>query len=144
MTHSSVISSRIGFPFRPHRPANRHFNRLCWLVFGVLLATFVPLDRGGTAFGSEEVGIQVPDGFEVSLYADDDLAHDIYTMTTDSLGRVVVSGPGYVRILVDDNGARLANVEVIVLVLLEATPSCGMAATASSTAVSAALSLRYQ
>lgn len=52
----------------------------------------------------ENIGVRVPDGFEVSLYADDDLAHDIYSMTIDSLGRVVVSGAGYVRILIDENG----------------------------------------
>lgn len=46
-------------------------------------------------------GLKVPEGFRATLYADDDLAHDIYSMTIDSLGRVVVSGPGYVRILID-------------------------------------------
>ncbi len=52
----------------------------------------------------EPLGVQVPDGFEVTLYADDDLAHDIFCMTTDSRGRVVVSGMGYVRILEDTDG----------------------------------------
>lgn len=49
----------------------------------------------------DQLGVQVPDGFEVTLFADDDLAHDIYSMTIDSYGRVVVSGAGYVKILVD-------------------------------------------
>ncbi len=53
------------------------------------------------AHAEEALGVRVPDGFEVSLYADDELAHDIYSMTIDALGRVVVSGAGYVRILVD-------------------------------------------
>lgn len=48
-------------------------------------------------------GIQVPPGFRVEQYADDELAHDIHSMTLDSLGRVVVSGPGYVRILIDQD-----------------------------------------
>ena len=48
-------------------------------------------------------GIQVPAGFHVELYADDDLAHDVHSMTIDSKGRVVVSGPGYIRILVDSD-----------------------------------------
>ncbi|MCA9034728.1 MAG: c-type cytochrome [Planctomycetaceae bacterium] len=52
-------------------------------------------------------GISVPDGFRVSLYADDDLAHDIHSLSIDSQGRVVVSGPGYIRILIDeDNDGR--------------------------------------
>jgi putative membrane-bound dehydrogenase-like protein len=48
-------------------------------------------------------GFRVPDGFEVSLYAGDDLAHDIYSMTTDAKGRIVVAGKEYVKILHDTN-----------------------------------------
>ena len=51
-----------------------------------------------------EDGIQVPDGFEVKLFADNELAHDIYSMTLDIEGRVVVSSRGYVRTLIDDDG----------------------------------------
>ncbi len=59
------------------------------------------------ASADDALGVRVPDGFEVSLYADDELAHDIYSMTVDAFGRVVVSGAGYVRILVDaDNDGR--------------------------------------
>lgn len=50
-----------------------------------------------------DLGLQVPDGFAVSLFAGDELAHDIYSMTIDSQGRVVVSGRGYVKILHDDD-----------------------------------------
>jgi putative membrane-bound dehydrogenase-like protein len=53
---------------------------------------------------AEDLGIRVPDGFEVSLYADDALAHDIYSMTVDAQGRVVVAGAGYVKILHDTDG----------------------------------------
>ena len=63
----------------------------------------------GMATADEKVGIRVPDGFEVSKFADDHLAHDIFSMTVDSLGRVVVSGPGYVRILIDSNGDGTAD-----------------------------------
>jgi putative heme-binding domain-containing protein len=48
-------------------------------------------------------GLRVPDGFEVAEFADNSLANDIYCMTLDSKGRVVVSGRGYIRVLVDDN-----------------------------------------
>ncbi len=44
------------------------------------------------------------DGFQVSRFASDALAHDIFSMTIDARGRVVVSGPGYVRTLIDDDG----------------------------------------
>jgi putative membrane-bound dehydrogenase-like protein len=52
----------------------------------------------------ENTGLNVPEGFSVSLYADDDLAHDIYSLTVDAQGRVVVAGRGYVRILIDEDG----------------------------------------
>ncbi|MCA9073507.1 MAG: HEAT repeat domain-containing protein [Planctomycetaceae bacterium] len=52
----------------------------------------------------ESVGVEGPPGFDVTLFADDDLAHDIFSLTTDSFGRVAVSGPGYVRLLVDTDG----------------------------------------
>jgi putative membrane-bound dehydrogenase-like protein len=52
----------------------------------------------------ESTGLSVPDGFSVTLYADDDLAHDIYSLTVDAQGRVVVAGRGYVRILLDEDG----------------------------------------
>jgi len=43
----------------------------------------------------------VPDGFRAELFANDDLAHDIHSLTFNSSGDVVVSGPGYVRTLLD-------------------------------------------
>lgn len=45
----------------------------------------------------------VPDGFSVQKVADDSLVHDCFCMTLDGLGRPVVSGPGYIRTLLDDN-----------------------------------------
>lgn len=51
----------------------------------------------------EEAPFNVPDGFEVQKAADDTLAHDCFAMTLDSAGRPVVSGPGYIRTLIDDN-----------------------------------------
>jgi putative membrane-bound dehydrogenase-like protein len=53
---------------------------------------------------AEDLGLRVPANFEVSLYADDALAHDIFSMTLDARGRVVVAGAGYVKILHDDDG----------------------------------------
>ncbi len=49
-------------------------------------------------------GFRVPDGFEVSLYAGDELAHDIYAMTLDHRGRVIVASKGWVKILHDTDG----------------------------------------
>lgn len=56
---------------------------------------------GSPRLSGDDLGVQVPEGFEVSLYADDTLAHDIYSMTIDAQGRVVVAGAGYVKTLHD-------------------------------------------
>jgi putative heme-binding domain-containing protein len=49
----------------------------------------------------EELPFALPDGFKVDRVADDSLAHDCFCMTLDSAGRPVISGPGYIRTLVD-------------------------------------------
>jgi putative heme-binding domain-containing protein len=49
-------------------------------------------------------GLRVPPGFEVLEVADSTLADDIFCLTLDPAGRPVVSGRGYLRVLVDDNG----------------------------------------
>ena len=49
-------------------------------------------------------GVRLPAGFRIQIFADDDLAHDIQCMTFDSFGRVVVSGPGYIKRLDDTDG----------------------------------------
>ena len=65
------------------------------------------------SFGAERAApfesLIAPEGFVVTQYADDDLAHDIYSMTIDSQGRVVVAGAGYVRILIDVDGDGAAD-----------------------------------
>src|SRR6187549_3675248 len=70
----------------------------------MMVVVFLVVIPSGQA---DEPGIQVPAGFRVEQFADDDLAHDVHSMTLDSQGRVVVSGPGYVRILLDtDNDGK--------------------------------------
>jgi putative heme-binding domain-containing protein len=58
----------------------------------------------GRGAAQEDLGLAAPPGFEVSLFADDSLAHDIFSLTIDSQGRVVVAGPGYVKTLHDADG----------------------------------------
>jgi putative heme-binding domain-containing protein len=55
------------------------------------------------AAATVQLGLRVPPGFQVTEYADSRLANDIFSLTCDPRGRVVVSGPGYIRILVDDD-----------------------------------------
>ena len=51
----------------------------------------------------EELGLRVAPGFKVTLFADHTLANDIYAMTLDSKGRVVVTSQGWIKILEDTN-----------------------------------------
>lgn len=67
-------------------------------VFATVLIGHPASSRG------DETRLLVPPGFRVDHFADDDLAHDIHCMTIDPKGRVVVAGPGYIRILIDSDG----------------------------------------
>jgi putative membrane-bound dehydrogenase-like protein len=60
-------------------------------------------------------GFRVPDGFEVSLYAGDELAHDIFSMTLDSKGRVVVASKDWIKILHDTDGDGRADKATVFL-----------------------------
>ncbi len=64
-----------------------------------LLVMFVV--AAGAVCRGDGPALNVPDGFRAELFADDDQAHDIHSLTFNSSGQVVVSGPGYVRILTD-------------------------------------------
>ena len=57
----------------------------------------------------EELGIQVPDGFEVTRFSSDELAHDIHCMTFDASGNVVVAGTGYIKVLLDSDNDGIAD-----------------------------------
>lgn len=70
----------------------------------IAVMSLVVAGFSSVAVSQELTGLKVPEGFEATLYADDDLAHDIFSLTFDSLGRVVVSGEGYVKVLIDSNG----------------------------------------
>ena len=59
-----------------------------------------------------QLGLRLAPGFRISLYADADLANDIYAMTLDAQGRVVVSSQGYIRILADSNGDGVADTAI--------------------------------
>jgi putative membrane-bound dehydrogenase-like protein len=54
-----------------------------------------------------ELGLRIAPGFRITLYADSDMANDIYAMTLDTNGRVVVTSQGYIKTLLDiDNNGR--------------------------------------
>lgn len=58
----------------------------------------------GTPLIAQEPNLKVPPGFKVTLYADHTLANDIFSMTLDERGDVIVSSRGWVKRLVDTDG----------------------------------------
>lgn len=75
-------------------------NRLISILTGFLLLA-VCFVLGNRASGQVVSRLQVPEGFRVTKFAGDDLATNIFSMALDPEGRVVVSGPGYIRRLID-------------------------------------------
>ena len=53
--------------------------------------------------------VVAPAGFRCVQFAGDGLAHDVFCLTHDAAGAVVVSGPGYVKRLLDDDGDGAAD-----------------------------------
>ena len=51
-----------------------------------------------------DFGVRIPPGFRISLFSGPELANDIYAMTLDSAGNVVVTSQGYIRTLRDTDG----------------------------------------
>ncbi len=87
---------------RQEMPAKRLLGRHCVLAAFFVVVLTPPLR-------AEDWGLRVAPGFRVTLYADQDLANDIFAMTLDSQGRVVVTGPGYVKVLHDTKGTGKAD-----------------------------------
>ena len=79
------------------RPARRRWSCCQWALAASLILP-------GAVVGAVSHGFHVPDGFEVSLFAGDNLAHDIYAMTTDHEGLIVVASRGRVKVLHDTDG----------------------------------------
>src|SRR5438067_11202228 len=69
-----------------------------------LLCVSVSLWLAPSPAAAQVPGLKAPPGFEVTEFAGPNLANDIYCMTLDPQGRVVVAGRGYIKILVDDDG----------------------------------------
>ena len=61
------------------------------------------------SFAADKPTLKVPPGFEVVLFADDDLAHDIQCLTVDARGRITVAGNGEIKFLIDTDGDGIAD-----------------------------------
>ena len=61
-----------------------------------------------------ESPFRVPEGFEITQFAGDDLTHDTWAMTISEDGKVAVSGPGYIKVLLDTDKDGTADQSVVV------------------------------
>ena len=75
----------------------------------LLFLLFVPQDLSRV----EEFGLRVAKDFKVTLVSDHTLANDIYSMTLDTKGRIVVSSQGWIKTLHDDDGDGKADRAVL-------------------------------
>ncbi len=72
-------------------------------VWGAVLAA------GQDLVAVNDLGLRVARGFRVTQYADASLANDIYAMTLNSRGDVVVTSRGYIRTLLDNDRDGVAD-----------------------------------
>ncbi len=84
----------------------------CWFVVGCVLLTVGGLSNVVRCC-SQDLPFTVPEGFNVQKVADDSLAHDCFCMTLDGMGRPVISGPGYIKTLLDDNNDGVYEREIV-------------------------------
>jgi putative heme-binding domain-containing protein len=63
---------------------------------------------------ADDLGLKIPPGFKVTQFADEKLANDIYAMTLDAKGRVVVTSRGWVKRLEDTNNDGKADKATII------------------------------
>lgn len=75
------------------------------VAFAMLLWTSL---CGGPLVAAEPA-LKAPAGFNVTLFADDDLAHDVHCMTIDAGGRITVAGNGFIKRLIDSNSDGVAD-----------------------------------
>ncbi|MDX1953639.1 MAG: hypothetical protein SFY81_15830, partial [Verrucomicrobiota bacterium] len=85
----------------------------------VLLALLVRA-HAAALVANEELGFRLAKGFKATLFADSTLAPDIFAMTLDSKGRVVVTSHGYIKTLIDSDNDGRADQQI-----LFAEPSSG-------------------
>ncbi len=72
---------------------------------------FRPLVLALLVMGSlhAESPFRVPQGFTITRFAGDDLTNDTWAMTISNDGRVAVSGPGYIKVLLDTDKDGVAD-----------------------------------
>ena len=71
-----------------------------------------------------ELGLRIASGFEITRYADSVIAPDVYSMTLDPSGSVVISSRGYIKRLIDKDGDGVADWKRCLLNLIQVQWAC--------------------
>lgn len=79
-----------------------------WTI-GSVLVLGLSLQAHAQLVPVPDFGVRIPRGFRISLFSDSNLANDIYAMTLDAQGNVVVTSQGYIRTLLDTDGDGVAD-----------------------------------
>lgn len=83
--------------------------RAAGLLVVLAASWLLPSSQAADFVNYPDLGLRLQQGFRVSLYADSGLANDIYAMTLDARGRVVVTSAGYIKTLLDTDGNGVAD-----------------------------------
>lgn len=78
-------------------------------TLNVAFAMLIWTSLCGGPLVAAEPALKAPAGFNVALFADDDLAHDVHCMTIDSRGRITVAGNGFIKRLIDSDSDGVAD-----------------------------------
>ena len=78
-----------------------------WMSCACLLVLWSPSNANPLA--AADAPLKAPAGFDVQLFADDNIAHDIHCLAIDSRGRITVAGNGYIKILIDSDADGVAD-----------------------------------
>src|SRR3954471_11576238 len=79
--------------------------KMCPLIpLGVAVACFSLSLAAADLVPASDLGLRIERGFTITEFADNNLAPDIWCMTIDSRGRVVVANSKSIRVLVDEDG----------------------------------------
>jgi putative membrane-bound dehydrogenase-like protein len=72
----------------------------------ILGAILLLIPRQDPLLPVDGLGLRVAPGFKVTLYSGPEIANDIYAMTLDTKGRVVVTSQGWIKVLHEDGQGR--------------------------------------
>ncbi|MCA8986205.1 MAG: c-type cytochrome [Planctomycetaceae bacterium] len=75
----------------------------------ILLGLTLPFLSQVSLHAAEPAPLKLPPGFEATIYASHDLAGSVQAMTVNSRGEILVSAPGYIRTLIDENADGVAD-----------------------------------